>query len=160
MASSALDVELIAHVIQLAVAPVFLLMAVGSVLGILTSRLARIIDRGRRLTEGQPPSSPPHSETVEIELAGLERRRHLASAAITASSSGMSVAYVEASLAAASNLRTAARASPLASSASPQVSSGSAKRGDLRWAIFNWAMAASGRPRASSTDAHSAWGWG
>lgn len=39
----------IAHVIQLAVAPVFLLTGVGSMLGVLTNRLSRIVDRARKL---------------------------------------------------------------------------------------------------------------
>lgn len=43
----------IAHVIQLAVAPVFLLTGVAGILSVLTNRLARIIDRARVL-EGIP----------------------------------------------------------------------------------------------------------
>jgi hypothetical protein len=39
----------IAHVIQLAVAPVFLLTGVAGILNVLTNRLARIIDRSRVL---------------------------------------------------------------------------------------------------------------
>ena len=35
----------VAHVIQLAVAPVFLLMAIGGLLGVLTGRLGRLVDR-------------------------------------------------------------------------------------------------------------------
>ncbi len=37
----------VAHSIQLAVAPVFLLSAVGVVLTVLTNRMTRIIDRAR-----------------------------------------------------------------------------------------------------------------
>ena len=39
----------VVHVIQLAVAPVFLLSGVGVILTVLTNRLARIIDRARLL---------------------------------------------------------------------------------------------------------------
>jgi hypothetical protein len=46
MASSLSD---IAHVIQLAIAPVFLLTAIGTVLSVLTGRLARAVDRRRSL---------------------------------------------------------------------------------------------------------------
>lgn len=35
----------IAHVIQLSVAPVFLLAGLGSILGVMTNRLARVLDR-------------------------------------------------------------------------------------------------------------------
>jgi hypothetical protein len=41
------NVTAIAHVIQLAVAPVFLIAGVGGLLNVLTNRLGRIIDRAR-----------------------------------------------------------------------------------------------------------------
>jgi hypothetical protein len=41
----------LAHAIQLAVAPVFLLSGIAALLGVLTNRLARVIDRSRRLEE-------------------------------------------------------------------------------------------------------------
>jgi hypothetical protein len=43
------DVTSIAHVIQLSIAPVFLLTAVGAMLGVLSSRLSRAVDRARTL---------------------------------------------------------------------------------------------------------------
>lgn len=42
----------ISHAIQMAVAPVFLLSGVAALIGVLTTRLSRIIDRARVL-EGQ-----------------------------------------------------------------------------------------------------------
>jgi len=45
------DIPTIAHVIQQAVAPVFLLTGIGSILGVLTSRLGRTVDRFRNLCE-------------------------------------------------------------------------------------------------------------
>ena len=42
-------VATIAHVIQLSVAPVFLLTGIAGLLNVLTGRLSRIIDRGREL---------------------------------------------------------------------------------------------------------------
>ena len=53
-----LQVSAIAHVIQLAVAPVFLLTGVGAMLGVMANRLARVIDRSRVL-EGQLPAAAP-----------------------------------------------------------------------------------------------------
>ena len=41
----------ITHTIQLAVAPVFLLTAVSTTLSVFTVRLARIVDRARRVEE-------------------------------------------------------------------------------------------------------------
>ena len=39
----------IAHVIQLAIAPVFLLTGVGAILNVMANRLSRIVDRARAL---------------------------------------------------------------------------------------------------------------
>jgi hypothetical protein len=41
----------VAHVIQLAVAPVFLLTGIGAILSVLTGRLGRLVDRFRALSE-------------------------------------------------------------------------------------------------------------
>ena len=63
--------------IQLALGPVFLLTAIAGLLNVMTGRLARIIDRGRDLASES-------GEAAQQELATLERRRHIASSAITA----------------------------------------------------------------------------
>ena len=46
----------ISTVIQLAVAPVFLLAGIAGTLNVLSTRMSRIIDRGRVLNERQPTS--------------------------------------------------------------------------------------------------------
>jgi hypothetical protein len=45
------EIDEIAHVIQLSIAPVFLLTGVGTLLNVLSGRLARIIDRARVLEQ-------------------------------------------------------------------------------------------------------------
>jgi hypothetical protein len=75
----------VAHAIQLALAPVFLLTGIAGILNVMAGRLARIIDRGRRLTEQPIPQDPALGETLQVERQNLERRRHLASTAIAAS---------------------------------------------------------------------------
>lgn len=45
------NIPTVAHVIQQAVAPVFLLTGVGAMLGVMTSRLGRTVDRFRQLGE-------------------------------------------------------------------------------------------------------------
>ncbi len=72
-----------AHSIQLALAPVFLLTGIAGLLNVMTGRLGRIIDRTRQLTEMSQENLAllPHERM--IELRPLERRRHLASVAIT-----------------------------------------------------------------------------
>lgn len=52
----------IAHVIQLAVAPVFLISGVGALLTVLTNRLARIIDRARALDAMTEPTADTRDE--------------------------------------------------------------------------------------------------
>jgi hypothetical protein len=42
----------VAHAIELAVAPVFLLTGIGAMLTVMTNRLGRVIDRARVLEEG------------------------------------------------------------------------------------------------------------
>lgn len=74
----------IAHAIQLALAPVFLLTGIAGLLNVMASRLARIIDRGRSLTEHTLPQHLQDPDILHKELGRLERRRHYASSAITA----------------------------------------------------------------------------
>lgn len=64
----------LAHTIELSIAPVFLLSAVGVFLGVLTNRLARIVDRARTLDQAV---GTEREAEVRAELAILERRRHL-----------------------------------------------------------------------------------
>ena len=67
----------IAHVIQLAVAPVFLLTAVGTLLAVLTNRLGRSVDRRRVLSAYLIGVDTPLASEARAELAIVERRVHL-----------------------------------------------------------------------------------
>lgn len=67
---SATDVTTVAHVIQLAVAPVFLLTGVGAILNVITNRLARIVDRSRVLGNARDQTNSAQKE----EMAMLTRR--------------------------------------------------------------------------------------
>ncbi|HQR18560.1 MAG TPA: DUF2721 domain-containing protein [Gemmatimonadales bacterium] len=73
----------IAHGIQLAVAPVFLLSGVGVTLTVLTNRLARIIDRARALEGALPASADSRAAVMHAELGVLSRRARLVNRAIT-----------------------------------------------------------------------------
>jgi hypothetical protein len=86
----------IGHIIQLAIAPVFLLTGVATKLSVLTNRLARIIDRTRVLEE-RLIVAPNEDYVDEIEV--LYRRSHLINYAITASTAcGLLVCLVIAML--------------------------------------------------------------
>ena len=74
----------IAHAIQLAIAPVFLLTGIASLLGVMANRLARVIDRGRVLEQSWIAYDERKRRDARRELDVLEQRRRLASASISA----------------------------------------------------------------------------
>jgi hypothetical protein len=76
-------VTAIAHVIQLAVAPVFLLSAIGAMLAVMTNRLARIVDRARTVERDVAQRGVVPEVAVTAELATLARRAKLIHHAIT-----------------------------------------------------------------------------
>ena len=73
----------VAHAIQLAVAPVFLLTGIGAILAVMTNRLGRIIDRARVLEDKLDAASAKLLATLRADLAILSRRAKLISRAIT-----------------------------------------------------------------------------
>jgi hypothetical protein len=73
----------IGHVIQLAVAPVFLLTGVSGLLAVLTNRLARIIDRARTLEERVTRVAEGQQAAMHAELELLSRRARLINSAVS-----------------------------------------------------------------------------
>jgi len=67
----------IARLIQLAIAPVFLLTAVGTIIGVLSMRLGRAVDRSRALEDRLRQLPPEGQKNVREELALLSRRVRL-----------------------------------------------------------------------------------
>ncbi len=74
----------IAHAIQLAVAPVFLIMGVMALLSVLTSRLARIIDRARILQERPSTISARATELHVLARRATAVNRGVACATLSA----------------------------------------------------------------------------
>ncbi|MGC1388493.1 MAG: DUF2721 domain-containing protein [Steroidobacteraceae bacterium] len=74
----------IAHWIQIALTPIFLISAIGVTLNVLTSRLARIVDRARAM-EDRLRVSEQRSESRDLHatLLVLARRAKWINAAIT-----------------------------------------------------------------------------
>jgi hypothetical protein len=58
------SIEAVAEVIQLAVAPVFLLAGIAGLLGVLSTRLARIIDRARVIERRIPQAKNDDQRTL------------------------------------------------------------------------------------------------
>lgn len=75
----------IAHLIQVALTPIFLISAIGVTLNVLTSRLARIVDRARTLESqlADPTYRPPGERDLHAALKVLERRANYINRAIT-----------------------------------------------------------------------------
>ncbi len=89
------DIARIAHSIQLSVAPVFLLSGIGVLLGMLTNRLARVVDRARAAEERHSASDGAPAEELRGQLLQFARRARLMNAAITLSTiSALLVAIV------------------------------------------------------------------
>ena len=75
--------SLIANTIQLSVAPVFLLTAIGTNIAILNGRLNRIVERARILEERLTSVSKNEEAEIHSELSVLSRRSTLINRAIT-----------------------------------------------------------------------------
>ena len=81
-AISAPGSESIAHIIQVALTPVFLLSGIASLLGVFAGRLARIADRVDALEEKLDSASPAIRATLERRLSYLRRRSHILDATV------------------------------------------------------------------------------
>ena len=75
-------VSAIAHLISLAIAPVFLLAGIGSILNVLAGRLARSVDRWRKLEETYEGLEGPALAEATQELHILDRRMTVINLAI------------------------------------------------------------------------------
>ena len=74
----------IAHLIQVALTPIFLISAIGVTLNVLTNRLARIVDRARALeNRAHEAPRPDGGGGLHGKLAVLERRARWIYSAIT-----------------------------------------------------------------------------
>lgn len=82
MISTAPHIASLAQVIQLAVAPVFLLAGVGTTLNALATRVARIIDRARNLEDRLPHASAEQADEMHKLLRVLSKRATLINRAI------------------------------------------------------------------------------
>lgn len=76
-------VTVLAQLIQLAVAPVFLLAGVGAILNVMTQRLGRVIDRARKLEAEVGDYDEIEQKRAIAELFVLDRRMRTVNAAIS-----------------------------------------------------------------------------
>ncbi|MGB3379214.1 DUF2721 domain-containing protein [Allopontixanthobacter sediminis] len=65
---------MIAQTIQLALAPVFVLVAIGNIMNLLSTRLGRVVDRARTMQERHSTTSGVEHDLVVREIRLLDRR--------------------------------------------------------------------------------------
>ena len=73
---------MIAQTIQLALAPVFVLVAIGNLLNLLSSRLGRVVDRSRALQDAHMATQGPEHDMVVSEIRLLDQRIRLITRAV------------------------------------------------------------------------------
>ena len=75
-------VETIAHVIQIALTPVFLFSGIATLLNVLSTRLARVADRVDSVAERLERAGPREARQIEHRLHYLRRRSFVLDAAV------------------------------------------------------------------------------
>lgn len=73
---------MIAQTIQLALAPVFMLVAIGNIMNLLSARLGRVVDRSRELQTMHGETDGNAHDIVVRQIRVLDRRIHLIGRAI------------------------------------------------------------------------------
>ena len=72
----------IVQTIQLALTPVFVLVAIGNILNILSTRLGRVVDRARTLQERHNETEGPDHDMVVLEIRLVDKRINIITNAI------------------------------------------------------------------------------
>ena len=80
--SQAFMLDDIAHTIQLAMAPAFLLTAISGVLALITGRLSRAVDRARWIEQHYAPMGDPEHDQQVRQLRLIDRRMYTANMAL------------------------------------------------------------------------------
>ena len=73
---------MIAQTIQLALAPVFVLVAIGNIMNLLSSRLGRIVDRSRQLQDRHGATEGGEHDMIVREIRLIDKRIALIGRAI------------------------------------------------------------------------------
>lgn len=76
------ELSVVISVLQTALTPAFLLVAVGSLLNVLTGRLSRIVDRSRELQRQHAETEGSAHDRVVAELRIIERRMRVVGSSI------------------------------------------------------------------------------
>src|SRR5947209_1910557 len=68
------SLDLVAHVIQVALTPIFLLSGIATLLNVFATRLARVADLVFQITEAMEQANPDDSADIARQLLALRRR--------------------------------------------------------------------------------------
>ena len=80
--ASTAPLDTVAHIIQLALTPVFLLSGIGALLNVFATRLARVADRVDQISKEMESSEPEQVAVLALQLARLRRRSLALDAAV------------------------------------------------------------------------------
>jgi hypothetical protein len=90
---------MIAQTIQLALAPVFVLVAIGNIMNILTTRLGRMVDRSRHLQTLHAGTQGSEHDGVVVEMRIIDQRiAHIGRALLCLVISGLAIGTTVAAL--------------------------------------------------------------
>jgi len=76
------SLDLVAHVIQVALTPIFLLSGIATLLNVFATRLARVADLVAQITKSMEQADPDESADLARQLLALRRRSIALDAAI------------------------------------------------------------------------------
>lgn len=82
------SLDTVAHVIQVALTPVFLLSGVATLLSVFSTRLGRVSDRVDRLSEAAETAAPEEAARLFVQLEYLRRRSLALDAAVVLGAMG------------------------------------------------------------------------
>jgi hypothetical protein len=68
------SLDLVAHIIQVALTPIFLLSGIATLLNVFSTRLARVADRVDQITTAMEDADPDESVALARQLLHLRRR--------------------------------------------------------------------------------------
>jgi len=77
-----LPLDMVAHIIQVALTPVFLLSGIATLLNVFSTRLARVADRVDQITKGLEDADAGEVALLAVQLSHLRRRSLALDAAV------------------------------------------------------------------------------
>jgi hypothetical protein len=76
------SLDLVAHVIQVALTPIFLLSGIATLMNVFATRLARVADLVAQITKAMDGADPDQAKDIAGQLMSLRRRSILLDAAV------------------------------------------------------------------------------